>query len=326
MRLVISAATPCAGGPGWHGASYQRDTMDNRNEFYRIAHLSQAGLTELGATLAVAHCTVPEITGLITTAEQKSAQYDAVRHGKRQAFVTLRSVRVDARTYIEKARNHLTAYFGTSWNESWAQIGFADQELKLPATDARRQRILAAMRTYFSAHLTHENTTLSITALEAEVRLGALNAAMATARDCRVQQRTKRDERDTAEEALHDKLQVLRAELDAVLTPTDPRWLNFIDRIPGDPRTPEPVDEVTAQAQPGGIITLDWEDSTRAARYKVLKQVVGVDAELVLALTVDDSDAELTGLPAGATVKLQIVATNAVGDAPPSAVIQLQAA
>ena len=149
---------------------------------------------------------------------------------------------------------------------------------------------------------------------------------MATARDCRVQQRVKREDRDDAENALQTKLNVLWSELEAVLAPTDARWLKFIDRIPGDPRVPEAVDEVTAEAQPGGIITLDWQDASRAARYKVLKQIFGVDAGLVLAVTVAESDAQLTGVPAGATVKLQIVATNAVGDAPASEIIQLQAA
>ena len=102
--------------------------------------------------------------------------------------------------------------------------------------------------------------------------------------------------------------------------------MKFIDRIPGDPRVPEQVDEVTAETQPGGIITLDWEDATRAARYKVLKQVIGVDVEPVLFTTVDGSDVQITGVPSGATVRLQIVATNSVGDAPASEVIQLQAA
>ena len=111
-----------------------------------------------------------------------------------------------------------------------------------------------------------------------------------------------------------------------MLDPLDSRWLKFTDRIPGDPRVPEQVDEVSAAAQPGGLITLDWPEAPRAARYKVLKQVVGVDAAPVLADTVEDSDAQLTGVPSGATVKLQIVATNAVGDAPPSAVIELLAA
>jgi hypothetical protein len=45
-----------------------------------------------------------------------------------------------------------------------------------------------------------------------------------------------------------------------------------------------------------------------------------------VAETVDESEAELTGLPAGALVKLQIVPLNAVGEGAPSEVIELQAA
>ena len=62
------------------------------------------------------------------------------------------------------------------------------------------------------------------------------------------------------------------------------------------------------------------------SRYKVLKQVLGVDVDPDLAITVEDSVAQLTGLPVGATVNLQVVPTNAAGDAPPSDVIELQAA
>lgn len=53
---------------------------------------------------------------------------------------------------------------------------------------------------------------------------------------------------------------------------------------------------------------------------------MGEDAELVLALTVEDSDAQLIDVPAGATVRAQVVASNGVGDAPASEVVQLQAA
>jgi len=102
--------------------------------------------------------------------------------------------------------------------------------------------------------------------------------------------------------------------------------LKFVNRIPGDPRAPETVEEVAASAEPGGIIRLDWPDTARAARYKLFKQVVGVDEAPVLAATVADSDAELAGFTTGTTVQLTVVATNAVGDAPASQVIQLQAA
>ena len=111
-----------------------------------------------------------------------------------------------------------------------------------------------------------------------------------------------------------------------MLEPTDPRWLQFFDRIPGDPRVPERVEELVATAQPGGVIALDWEDATRAARYQVFKQVVGTDAEFVLAETVIASEAELDDVPSGVTVKLRIVPVNSAGDGPASEIVQLQAA
>ena len=144
--------------------------------------------------------------------------------------------------------------------------------------------------------------------------------------DCATDRRTKADQRRESTRALLKKLRALWNELESVMEDLDPRWLKFVDRIPGDPRVPEPVEELTAEAQPGGIVVLDWEDAARAASYRVYKQVVGVDEAPVLAVTVDESDAQLTGLPVGATVKLLIVATNAAGDAPASEEIELRAA
>ena len=83
------------------------------------------------------------------------------------------------------------------------------------------------------------------------------------------------DARRATEAALEKKRSCLYRELESALDPLDPRWLRFIDRIPGDSRVPEAVAEVTATAQPGGVILVDWPDAARAARYKVLKQVVG---------------------------------------------------
>lgn len=293
--------------------------------FYQLADKSLVGLTELVVTLGVAHCTVANLTTLITSSKLARLNYKNAQLGKRQAYVALRTARSNADAFIQRTRDYLVGIFGTEWNPGWAVVGFANQTLTLPATDAARSTVLQLVRDYFTANAAKEAFQLNVNAAEATVQLTALTTAKATAEACRFDQRSKRDLRDAAELALDKKLRCLWNELGSILDPLDPRWLKFIDRIPGDPRTPEPVEEVEAVAQPG-LITLDWEDSTRAARYKVFKQVVGVDAEPVLFATVDDSDAQITGVPSGATVKLQIVATNAVGDAPASEAIQLQAA
>ena len=198
--------------------------------------------------------------------------------------------------------------------------------LALPKTDAGRCQMLDKVKQYFTANPGRENAQDQFTAAKADALYTALSNAVAAIDDSKIGSRTARDTRDTAQKGLKTKLQELRSELKTVLDLKDPRWLKFIDRIPGDPRAPEQVTEVTATAQPGGLILIDWPDATRAARYKVFKQIVGVDPTPLVVATVEDSDAQITGVPSGATVELKVVASNAVGDAPASAPIQLQAA
>ena len=294
--------------------------------FYQLADKSLAGLTELVVPLGVAHCSVPDLTTLVTDSKLARLNHKNAQMGKHDAYVALRAARSTADAFIQRARDYLAAVLGPVWNPRWSVVGFVNQSLSLPDTDAHRFTVLQLVRDYFTANADKEISQLNVTAAESTVQLAALTAAKSTTESCRFDQRSKRDVRDAAEEALDRKLRCLWTELGSILDPLDPRWLKFTDRIPGDLRVPEAVEKISAVAQPGGVITLDWGDTTRAEHYKVFKQVVGVDAEPVLFTTVDDSDARITGVPGGATVKLQIVATNAVGDAPASEVIQLQAA
>ena len=164
------------------------------------------------------------------------------------------------------------------------------------------------------------------TAARAEALCGPLTSAVVNVDNCKELGRTKKGQRATALRTLDRKTARVRNELEVLLDAKDPRWLKFFNRIPGDPRVPEPVENLTATAQPGGKILVDWDDAARAARYKVRKLVVGVDVEMVDADTVEDSDAVLENVPAGATVKLQIVPLNGAGAGVPSAVIEVRAA
>lgn len=71
-------------------------------------------------------------------------------------------------------------------------------------------------------------------------------------------------------------------------------------------------------------VLADWADAPRAVRYRVFKQVVGVDADFVFDQTVTDSDATIIGLPAGKTVRVRVIAVNAQDEeGPPSAVQEI---
>ncbi|NCO39978.1 MAG: hypothetical protein GW892_14845, partial [Armatimonadetes bacterium] len=69
---------------------------------------------------------------------------------------------------------------------------------------------------------------------------------------------------------------------------------------------------VLTHGEPGTLLA-DWADAPRAQRYRVWKQVVGVDEDFVAALTVNDSDATLTGLPSGTTVRIRVTAVDDAG-------------
>ncbi|MBI3413808.1 MAG: fibronectin type III domain-containing protein [Verrucomicrobia bacterium] len=300
--------------------------MKNTQEFFRLGDKALTGLTQFEGAIGLTHVTVASYGPVLVDAKTKSQAFEQARFDKAKGYTVLREARSEAQDYLLSVRNYLTGFLGKNWSALWTPLGFLNNSLALPSTDAGRCQMLDKVKQYFTANPGQENAQKQYTAAQADALCTALTNAAAAIDDNKVSTRTARDARDTAQTGLKNKLQELRSELETVLDAEDPRWLKFIDRIPGDPRVPEQVTGITATAQPGGIIVVDWPDATRAARYKVLKQVVGTDPDFVLATTVDDSDAQLTGVPSGATVKLQVVPVNGVGEGAASEVIQLQAA
>jgi len=296
------------------------------SDLFRLARKSIAGITELGASLNITHTSAETLTTIYNDALSKSMAYQTAKSCRVESYTALVAARTAAEGLLERARDFLKLRLGSTWSDLWAQAGFPGPLLSLPNEDEDRITALQLLKNYFVANPTHEGAAFSVTAAEAQARLTAFLAAVQETVDCTEDQRAKRDEQRESAAALLKKLRALWNELESLLEPLDSRWLKFMDRVPGDPRIPEQVLEVDAVAQPGGVILLDWEDAVRAASYKVYKQVEGVDAERVLFTTVDTSDAQVTGVPSGALVRLTVVASNAVGDAAPSDEVALQAA
>jgi len=94
---------------------------------------------------------------------------------------------------------------------------------------------------------------------------------------------------------------------------------------PPEPGTPLPAPTgLVLNPQPDGTILANWAGAPGATGYRVEVLVVGVDPAFHLLASVTDSDATLSGLPAGATVQVRVIAVNADGDAsPPSDVVEV---
>lgn len=112
-------------------------------------------------------------------------------------------------------------------------------------------------------------------------------------------------------------------DLTQLLEDDDPTWYVFGLNPPAAPETPDQVEGLAVTPGPDVNTFADWDDTPRADRYHVEIQVVGVDSAFRRIATVTQSDATITGLPSGPTVRAHVIAVNDAGDGPRSDVVEV---
>ncbi len=229
----------------------------------------------------------------------------------------------NGKAFISTARNVLATYLGNGYSQAWDATGFPDNSTAVPGTQAKRQVLLQSLQNYFTAHPAQENAPLNITAARAGILFTALSDARSAANDGNTAAGQKKNLRDAAEKTLRNRMSGLVSELGQLLEDTDPLWLAFGLNEPGATNLPDVADSLILTAGGAGVVLADWSDASRATRYRVFKQIVGVDATMVAAVTVTDSDYTFTGLTSGKTLKVQIIAANDAGQAQPSTTAEI---
>ena len=111
-------------------------------------------------------------------------------------------------------------------------------------------------------------------------------------------------------------------ELNQLLDDSDGRWQAFGLNIPGAIELAEVPQGLVVSGAGSGHLLADWANTARADRYRVYKQVVGVDTDFVLAATVTDSESNLNTFAPGARVRVKVTAVNDSGESQPSAVVE----
>lgn len=229
----------------------------------------------------------------------------------------------NAKSFISSARRLLVTYLGEGYSQSWDATGFPNQSTGVPGTQGERQALLQSLAGYFTTHAAQENVPLAITAANASSLFGDLSDARAAAAEGNAVAGQKKILRDAAEKVLRTRMSGLVNELGQLLDDTDPLWLAFGLNLPGATNLPDVADSLVLTAGGAGVVLADWSDASRATRYRVFKQIVGVDAAFVAAATVTDSDYTFAGLPSGQTVKVQIISANDAGQAQPSVTAEI---
>ena len=231
----------------------------------------------------------------------------------------LRVADSNARSFLKTVRGVLAPRLGESWSATWEPTGFPNQSTAVPASQDERLSLCASLKTYFTANPAFEVPQLNVTAANADTLFTALSDAREAVNNGNTDAGKKKAARDTAVETLKTRMRGLIAELGQLLDDNDPLWEAFGLNEPGASATPDKPEALIVTPGAPGTLLVDWADARRAARYRVWKQVVGVDAKPIAVATVTDSDATLTGLPSGKTVNVTVTAVNDAGESQSSA-------
>ena len=129
--------------------------------------------------------------------------------------------------------------------------------------------------------------------------------------DARTAQHTKRLSRDASHQEFSAYLRDSRKEVESAIKPNDPRWMDFIESVPGELRAPEAVSALVAEPGLPGHIRLSFLPSLRAEAYGVYVSQ-GEGQPFVHTVTVHDTVADLILTP-GANVRIRVKASNATG-------------
>jgi hypothetical protein len=242
------------------------------------------------------------------------ALWNEAKTNKSSKTAGLRTACSNGRALATIALSILKPRLGNQWNAQWQAAGFSGGSLALPANP---RTLLQQLRAYFAKNPSHEAPTLAplaVTAAACEAAAQAIGDAQEASNQSNMDSGQAKTNYENSLAAGRARLSGLRAELEQLLGDDDPLWYAFGFDKPGDPDTPEVVENLTLTASAAGsrMVFADWDDARRAGSYRVTVTNAGDGAKITEKI-VSESEAALQGLPAGATVKVAVSSRNGAG-------------
>jgi hypothetical protein len=290
---------------------------DKRDRLFALGDDMCDGAHDHEVTIGLKQNTEAVLRPSLDAARASEAAYGAAQVARKAANAILIAADGDAKTFITHAKKWLSKFFGEAYNTEWGAAGWPNNSTAMPSTQDERFNLVNSLKLYLTANPAHESADMEVTAAIAATVFTALSNAR-NALDQKVMLAGQaKAARDTAEANLRKRMTGLISELATLLTDDDPRWHAFGLNRPADEETPEAPTFTTATPGQPGTALVDWDDALRADYYRVWIQIVGTDTEFHAVETVQDSDATLTGLPTGATVKVRVTSKNNAGESDP---------
>ena len=302
------------------------------------------GLRSHATTIGVVMNTEAKVRADLAALHNADVACESVQAAKQRLTTAHTIADSNAKAFIAAARRTIANFLGERWSQGWAEAGFPNQSTSVPVTADERFDLLDRLSARLIARPGWENARLGTTADAACLLHQSLDSARRNLRANLASLGQKKQAIVIAEAALRTRLTNTIAELDCLLTVDDPRWLAFGLHRPADQNYPDTVEYLTVTPGLPGTLLLEWPDAPHAAGYRIwvkiadmipgvvavqnpsgdieIKWEPAVDPDFVAVQTRGESDATLTGLPSGKTVKIKVNAFNDAGDGPASAVAE----
>lgn len=294
-----------------------------RDLLFTLCDAMNDGLTTHEVSVGVKQNTETVMRAALAAARAAEAAYGESQVNKKTANATLTAADTAGRVFIVNSRKRLSKFLGEVYSLEWGAAGWPGNSTGLPTSQNERYNLIVSLKAYFTAHSAYESVDMETTAALADARFTAISNARSALDQKIAESGQAKATRDNAEANLRKRMNGLITELETLLGPEDPLWHAFGLSRPADEETPEVPSFTTATPGASGSVLVDWDDALRAERYRVWILVVGVDTVFRAVETVYDSDATLTGLTSGSTVKIQVTSANAAGESQPGPVAEI---
>lgn len=271
------------------------------------------GCTLYGAAINVMHFTAAIITAARNLAKTKDDTYQAAKGSKAVAIAAHREKTEAAFAFATLCREVLKPRLGKVWSATWAEAGFT-RGLAIPDSSVDLLPLVESLKTYFTAHPTHEVADLDVTAAFATTLHDDLSAARTATNACDADVALKKYERDNAMKALRTCGRGLLAELKTLMPGDDGRWRAFGFNPPNAVGLPEIPEDLNVTGGTPGHLFARFESAALADRYRLYRFIVGVDTDYVLAKTVMETESDLNSFVSGQVVRLRVSSVNDAGE------------
>ena len=245
------------------------------------------------------------------------ARFNVAKARKSAMTAALRTVQSNGRSLAMACIGTLKLRLGNQWNSAWKEAGFIGGSLQVPSNPVF---VLQSLQAYYTLHPNHEapelTEAISCTGSACAAANKAIAAAQSASNQSNVEAGMARNQLEQVMRAARLRLSGLREELARLIAEDDHRWYAFGFDRPSHVGSPDIPENLTAIPGGPGTLYVDWDDARRADTYRL--RAADPDGKVLSELNPQDSDATLSGLPAGLTVTLTVTARNSAGESPSS--------